>query len=451
MANPPHSNHGKRSMDAIDTALNALLKARDTTFLETDALRTTCRTLQVERDALRSQVDSLTHILDDCHTRLSASQEIADGVARQLDLAREEKRVVAGERDSLAVRLQEALQKLSAMETLQREAVKVEIKSEDTKDPLRALRKRQNSVEVKSEEPPTKVRKLEPSGSRAMKMEVVITKSVRRPRGPDLVLVDRATSPIPPNSVLLRPYYKHLFDLDRVPNPRRQFDPEAPLLSVAPFKYCLWTTEFFEKSTRLGPLLTDPMLEEYVPFIQRLHCVNERGPWGLYWHPSTDDAAVLPFWVWGYVGRFLVLDMILRRSGYKASAPFSPNGNALPKGAIPFTKKLYKWEKYIADAVPLGEGNPSDAAQSYENILLTAMSFISIIEEPSIPPPNAPDTAFVPARLTEANPAGQLPTLTQTIIDRHLATWFFISPLAVLVENSLFELTAAKVRHQDLF
>ncbi|KAJ7636370.1 hypothetical protein FB45DRAFT_1024486 [Roridomyces roridus] len=248
--------------------------------------------------------------------------------------------------------------------------------------------------------------------------------------------------------------YIHLFNLDVLPTARRRLG--EPLLSTTLFRQFNWTTEFFQTSTRLDSLLSDPALLEFLPFIKRLNYQNEAGLDGLGWSwIRTGPNNALPTWVWGYILRFLVLDMLLRLKGYKIAVVVKPDGTKLPKGVATFTRKLFKWEKYLGNTAAMGEGNPADAIQGCENLRLTALSILSVIEEPSLPSPGlASETsnAFVPPRFSEASSATEeaaTPDLTQALVNRYLAIWLFISPLAILVENELS--TPSKVTYEQIF
>ncbi|KAJ7614859.1 hypothetical protein FB45DRAFT_1064513 [Roridomyces roridus] len=459
-------------LHTLDTVLDVLPQVRDAYRTHSEELGRKCRSLEQERDTLQIQVGSLTRAFDEY--RVQSSVAMAKVIS--------EKEAISRERDSLAAHLEEALKGTENMYVKLEDIkpkVKMEVKSEESNLNGGIF----SDIMIKREYPedddierPTKLRKLSSGAPRAMKMEVVIPKPARRSGSDSRNMVKRLTSPIERESTtpffahyapifdfessnggarrveakvpVLTPHYIHLFDLDRLSTARSRL--EGPLLGTPHFFQVLWKTEVFQTSTRLAALLSDAKLLEFVPFITRLHNQNEAGLPGLGWPCSekgTNNA--LPAWVWGYILRFIILDMILWLKGYKpASGAVRPTGGAPPKPAAPFTNKLHRWEKYLADAAVLGEGNPADATQGYENFRLTALSFISVIEEPSLPPPGlAPDIAdaFVPARFSKE---GETPGLTQAVLNRHLAVWLLISPLAVLVDDDLS--APKKVSHEQI-
>ncbi|KAJ7511464.1 hypothetical protein B0H11DRAFT_1955197 [Mycena galericulata] len=296
---------------------------------------------------------------------------------------------------------------------------------------------------------------------------------------------------MPPDGIrTLISQYLHLFDFATLPPKRATLPPkrarvhppiptrDGPLLEAPVFKQCVWSTEFFDKATRLDTLLTDPTLVAYFPFIHRLHKLNEGGYQALGLQKQIDSliestsvshSNETVIHAWGCVLRFLVLDMLLRSKGYKASPALISDGSLIARPAHSFTGKMYKWQKYLADvtgqrppaenilvaadaAAPfVGPIDQSSAAKGQKNLLITALSMISIIEEPFLQTSESADDPVLPSRLTKPGATyklGELPRLTPAKINRHLAIWFFISPLAVLMDRNL---DAPIVSMQHLF
>lgn len=263
----------------------------------------------------------------------------------------------------------------------------------------------------------------------------------------------------------------------------------APALLEAPiFKRCGWATEFFEKTTTLRALFEDPCLQEYAPFIRRLHELNEAGvPPAPHWRGDKELPHAVFFeedvdlrtanvgtpsfvYAWGCVVRFRLLDMLLRCKGYKASTAVGADGSPIPPGSRTFTVKLYKWEQYLTDitlnsrgreeaGVATGEafqaaGTESDSALAYRNVLLATLCIMLILEETYLLPIDEPPRPFYFASLSNFDkfPAGvraQLPkSVPATTVYRHLAFFLFVSPLCALAEH---DLDASKVLHQALF
>lgn len=89
----------------------------------------------------------------------------------------------------------------------------------------------------------------------------------------------------------------------------------------------------------LDALFADHSLKEYFPLIKRLHELNEGGVQGLGKYrkgfdsllETTPQASAKLDYAWEHVLRFLVLDMLLRCKGYKASPGLVPDGTTIPK------------------------------------------------------------------------------------------------------------------------
>ncbi|KAJ7151887.1 hypothetical protein C8R43DRAFT_1004606 [Mycena crocata] len=399
------------------------------------------------------------------------------------------------------------------------------------------LRSEQDS-KVKFEEPRAKIRKVEwPTGQ---KVEVVITRAPRLrvpskipsarpsviPLEQDKNIVDspRAARPIPRlvahyetlfelalkrtlltsghvhlfdfeglprKAVTGRPrtslvtHYRHIFDFATLP-PRRisripRMTPDgnnAPLLDAPIFKQCLWSTEFFQNSHTLDALLDDESLTEYLPFIQKLHELNQEGipqPHGIrkdqdffrhtiFFEEDPDLRTVNVntsgfLYSWGCVLRFLLLDMLLRCKGYKRGSVAGGDGSAIPQSVRPITAKLYKWEKYVTDIivnsqgraineVPHGtpfqaDGTETNGEQAYKNLLLVTLSIMSILEEPFLPSVKAPTKTFELSSLYSFSKfplsvREQLPSsLSTSTVYRHLGVFLFVSPLSSLLDQDL--------------
>ncbi|KAJ7723226.1 hypothetical protein B0H16DRAFT_342573 [Mycena metata] len=148
--------------------------------------------------------------------------------------------------------------------------------------------------------------------------------------------------------------HQNLFDLStlKLRRPPRVLPEEPkPLLSAPIFRECIWTTEFFQKSLSLKPLLQDESLTAYWPFIERLNNLNDSGI------PRAPESRVAPqfrntiffdedpdlrtvnvnlasfSYSWGCVLRFQLLDMLLRCKGYKQATTTGLNGNTVPQGS----------------------------------------------------------------------------------------------------------------------
>ncbi|KAJ7123446.1 hypothetical protein C8R44DRAFT_783802 [Mycena epipterygia] len=275
--------------------------------------------------------------------------------------------------------------------------------------------------------------------------------------------------------------YRHIFDFATLPPRTKSRIPwmpsrngSGPLLDAPVFKQCAWSTEFFQKAFPLHSLFADPSLAEYFPFIKRLLILNEAGVQpsrrsigrpAVSWDSLLDTNNTNTTYSWGCVLRFLVLDMLLLCKGYKAAPQLVPDGNMIPKAAQPFTKKLYKWQNHIADAIDLkdegreGSGVPDPTAelggaQAHRNLLLTALGIMSFLEESSLPSPDDPPDSLVLSSLSNfhklpARTRDKLPAeLRATTIYHHLAVYLFISPLGILVNQ---DLVAPIIATQHLF
>ncbi|KAJ6484293.1 hypothetical protein DFH09DRAFT_1211456 [Mycena vulgaris] len=264
------------------------------------------------------------------------------------------------------------------------------------------------------------------------------------------------------------------------------------LLDAPIFKQCLWSTEFFTNSNTLDALLTDPSLTEYFPFITRLHQLNQAGipqvpaqvpgmrrekevRHTLFFEENPDLRTVSVngqrfLYSWGCVVRFLLLDMLLRCKGYKPSAAVAAVDSVIHPSARGFTKKLYKWQKYLTDAIANSRGREqhgvppctdfqaagtdSNSAQAYKNLLTATVCIMLILEEPYLPSEENPSPSFELLSLPNfdkfpLSAREQLPfVLSTATVYRHLAVFLFVSPLCALVDH---DLEAANTTTQILF
>ncbi|KAJ7646256.1 hypothetical protein DFH06DRAFT_575969 [Mycena polygramma] len=224
----------------------------------------------------------------------------------------------------------------------------------------------------------------------------------------------------------------------------------------------------------LDALFMDEALKDYLPFIQRIQRLNETGvitpptrPRGVRQKTGESFAAITSAntnYLWECILRFLVLDMLLRCKGYKRSAHVPPNGKAIPTRARSLTSKMYKWEKYLADAIshvdPESPSNMPAAKtnlgpqQSHMNLLMTALAIRSFLEETDLPMIGSQVAPFVLSSLSnfETIPAhvrAELPeTLTASAANRYICAFLFVSPLSVLIDQDLLSPT---IQTSELF